>query len=94
MMPKKRNDPAQQSEPVLATELQERFGCNFRAFRKRAGLTQMQVSERSGIHQKEISQVELGKVNLTLGTMQRLARVVDHDVPSLLGIPPDSTSKK
>lgn len=93
-MPKKRPDPAQQGSDVPATELQERFGFNFRMFRKRAGLTQQQVSEQSGIHQKEISQVELGKVNLTLGTMQRLARVVDRNVTGLLGDSPETPPKK
>ena len=86
-MPKKQPNAAQQPGDVPTTELQERFGYNLRLIRKRVGLTQMQVAERSGIHQKEISQVELGKVNLTLGTMQRLAKVVDHDVTSLLGAP-------
>ncbi len=84
-MPKKRPDAPQHSGDVPSTELQERFGWNLRFVRKRAGLTQTQLAERSGIHQKEISQVELGKVNLTLGTMQRLAKVVDHEVTSLLG---------
>ncbi len=87
MMRQKRTDAAQQSGDVPATELQTRFGCNFRTLRKRAGLTQTQVAERAGIHQKEVSQVELGKVNLTLGTMHRLARVVDGDVTHLLAEP-------
>ena len=93
-MPKKQLDGGQHHDDVPAVELQCRFGHNFKTLRMRAGLTQMQVAERSGIHQKEISQVELGKVNLTLATMHRLARVVEHDVTSLLGADPDPTRKK
>lgn len=93
-MPKKRPAPAQQSGNVPATELQERFGFNFKLFRKRAGLTQVQVAEQAGIVQTEISRIELGKVNVTLGTMQRLARVIDHDVENLLARSPHTPLKK
>ena len=94
MMPKKRPDPAQQGGNVPATELQERFGFNFKLFRKRAGLTQVQVAEQAGIVQTEISRIALGKVNVTLGTMQRLARVVDRNVTGLLGDSPETPPKK
>lgn len=93
-MPKKRPDPAQQSSDVPATELQERFGFNLRTFRKLAGLTQVQVSNLSGIAQADISLIERGQVNLSLVTMQRLARVVDHDVSKLLSESPEPPPKK
>ena len=82
-------EPSGVEEVPANNELQARFGFNLRTFRKSAGLTQVQLAELSGINQTEISQIELGKVNLTLARMETLARIVDHDVSHLL-----SPSKK
>lgn len=93
-MVKKRPKTEHPVASVPAAKLHERFGRNFRLLRKNAGLTQIQVAQISGMHQKEISQVELGKANLTLGTMERLAKAIDHDVTNLLSDAPIASSKK
>lgn len=72
------------TEEVPGEELQRLFGENFRAARLKAGLSQTKVSELSGMGQDKISAMELGKVNLTLQTMDRLARVVDGNVGHFL----------
>ena len=41
--------------------------------RKNAGLTQKQLSERTGINQSEISRLETGEANPSLKTLKRLA---------------------
>jgi len=41
--------------------------------RKKYGLTQKQLSERSGITQADISRIETGEANPSLKTLQRLA---------------------
>ena len=41
--------------------------------RKESGLTQKQLSERTGIAQADISKLERGNANPTLRTLQRLA---------------------
>lgn len=41
--------------------------------RKESGLTQKQLSERTGIAQTDISRLELGNANPSLRTLQRLA---------------------
>lgn len=41
--------------------------------RKGAGLTQKQLSERTGISQSDISKLETGNANPSLRTLQRLA---------------------
>ncbi len=41
--------------------------------RKRAGMTQKELSERSGIAQGDISKLENGSANPSLKTLQRLA---------------------
>ena len=94
MMPKKRSDPAQQGDENQTGKLQGRFGFNFRLFRSHLGLTQRDVAKAAGIAQKDISLIERGRVNVTIGTMERLAKVVDHDVSQLLTETPDPTPKK
>ena len=41
--------------------------------RQRAGLSQVQLAEQSGIGQSEISRIENGQANPTLDTLDRLA---------------------
>ena len=41
--------------------------------RKNAGLTQKQLSERTGIDQSDISRIENGEANPSLKTLKRLA---------------------
>jgi transcriptional regulator with XRE-family HTH domain len=60
------------------------FGMNLKAARLKAGLTQAQLAERSGLLQQYVSLVESGKQNVTLTTAQALAKVVNRDVRTLL----------
>src|SRR4051812_45878305 len=55
---------AQRERFRLAREIAER--------RKHLKLTQIQVSERSGVPQSEISKIESGAVNATEGTLLRV----------------------
>lgn len=87
-MPKKRPELSQADGEPPSAELFERFGANFRDIRKEAGLTQAQVASLSGIEQTEISKIERGRVNMTLAKMQKLAKVVDHDVSVILSSSP------
>ena len=64
------------------------FGANFRRGRQKAKLTQTDVQELTGIRQHNISEVENGLHNLTLGTMTALAQAVGSDVRALLKRPP------
>jgi len=45
--------------------------------RKNAGLTQKQLSERTGIAQSDISKLENGDANPSLKTLKRLASAMD-----------------
>ena len=53
------------------------LGTNLRAERKRLGLTQEQVAERSGVHSTEVSRIEGGKRDPKVSTLERLARAVE-----------------
>lgn len=58
---------------TLLADYQQRLGNNVKAARLAAGLSQKQLSERCGIPQPNISEIENGNVNLTLETLVRLA---------------------
>ena len=51
----------------------DEFGAKVRAEREARGLTQKQLSERTGIAQADISKLERGNANPSLRTLQRLA---------------------
>jgi transcriptional regulator with XRE-family HTH domain len=67
-----------------AKEMRMLFGQNCKAARIEAGLSQADIAERTGIPQSRVSQIELGKANITLETMMILARVIDRDLLYLL----------
>lgn len=48
--------------------------------RKESGLTQKQLSERTGIAQADISKLERGNANPSLRTLQRLAAGMEMNV--------------
>ena len=49
------------------------FGENLRSLRVARGLTQKELSERTGIAQGDISKLENGNANPSIRTLQRLA---------------------
>lgn len=72
--------PAEQS----LEDLQARFGRNFREARIRAGLSQTEAADRTGTTQAYVSQIELGRKNLTLHSMTQLAAGLGSSVETLL----------
>jgi HTH-type transcriptional regulator / antitoxin HipB len=61
--------------------------------RKRRGLTQAALAERSGVSQPMIAQIESGKLNnLTLKTLARTARALDASLK--IDLVPRSASRK
>jgi transcriptional regulator with XRE-family HTH domain len=60
------------------------LGKNLLRARKRAGLTQEEVAERSGVHATEVSRIEAGKRDPRISTMERLAEAVEVSPSDLL----------
>jgi transcriptional regulator with XRE-family HTH domain len=60
------------------------LGKNLRHARKRAGLTQEEVAECSGVHATEVSRIEAGKRDPRISTMERLAEAVEVSPSDLL----------
>ena len=61
-----------------------KLGSNLRAARKKLGLTQEQVAERSGVHVTEISRMEAGKRDPQVSTLLKLAKAVEVPPGELL----------
>jgi len=74
--------------------LQLAFGENFRRARVKAGLTQQDIEAQTGIGQAYISQVESGRLNLTLATMTLFALAVGKDVRAMLKEPAVRAKRK
>jgi transcriptional regulator with XRE-family HTH domain len=48
-------------------------GAKIRSYRKKAGMSQELLAERSELHVKYLSRVELGYVNISLDSLVRIA---------------------
>jgi transcriptional regulator with XRE-family HTH domain len=62
----------------------QQFGENLRRLRRAAGLSQMQLSDRCGLHFTEISRLERGTRDPRLATIVQLARGLDVDPAALV----------
>lgn len=60
------------------------LGKNLRETRKQLGLTQQEVSQRSGVQAGEISRIEAGKRDPQISTVERLAKALDVSAGQLL----------
>jgi transcriptional regulator with XRE-family HTH domain len=65
-------------------EPKKQFGVNLRRLRSAAGLTQMQLSNRSGLDMAEISRLERGLKDPRLSTIVRLATGLNVDAGDLV----------
>jgi len=66
-------------------ELNARAGREIHALRKRRGCTLGHVAVASGLSRTYLSEVENGKANLTIGTLERIAQAFNVDPLMFLG---------
>jgi len=66
-------------DPLIA-----QFGRNVARARARAGLTQEELQDRSGVEASEIWRIENGKVNVTIRRLSRLAKELNMSPGELL----------
>jgi len=59
-------------------------GRRIQGARMKAGLRQVDVNERSGVTYRHYQNIEAGRVNVTLGTLCRVARVLKTSVKELI----------
>jgi DNA-binding XRE family transcriptional regulator len=87
------SNPAPQTPPVAANadevlgNLQIVFGENLRAARLKADLSQAELAAQTGLTQQYLSLIETGYKNVTLRTMEALAKVVGQEVSAMLRRP-------
>lgn len=60
------------------------FGFNLKVERMKRGLTQAQLAELLGVHEKHICKIETGRQNVTLKTLDKIACVLHIKNSSLL----------
>lgn len=60
-----------------------------RARRTRLGISQEELAERAGLHRTYVCDVERGARNVSLESIEKLARALEVSVPSLLAYPQD-----
>ena len=68
------------SDPLFAA-----FGAAVRALRMRRGLTQEALAERAQLHRTYVTEVELGRRNVSLYNIGRLAAALEVSMMELIG---------
>jgi len=71
--------------PTKASRRAPERGQRVAAARKRVGVTQHELAERSGISRSTIARIELGQLHPTVGVALALAGVLDTTVETLFG---------
>lgn len=65
-------------------EVLKKFGFIVKVERMRQNLSQAELAELVGVHEKYISKIESGKQNVTIQTLNRIAQALELDVYKLL----------
>jgi two-component system, response regulator len=73
---------------VSDIDVRAQFGREVRTWRNRLGFSQEQLAERAGLHRTYISDIERGTRNVSLGSVERLARALSLPVPTLFTTDP------
>ena len=66
---------APQSE--VGNALRRRFARNLRQFRRKKGMTQVELAEAAGLERSFISQIERGRFSVTLETVGALSAALE-----------------
>jgi transcriptional regulator with XRE-family HTH domain len=68
----------------MAGDLQRNLGRNLRTYREARGLSQEAFAEMLGVHRTYIGGIERGERNLTLRSVERIARCIGEEPLHLL----------
>lgn len=69
------------------------FGLSVKTWRSRLGISQEELAERAGLHRTYVCDVERGARNVSLESIEKLARALEVSVPSLLSYANDLSSE-
>lgn len=70
------------------------LGKRIQAVRERGGLTQEQLEEKTGVNTKYISSIERGQKNVTIKTLEKIAKGLEVDLYELLLLSEEIGSEK
>lgn len=65
------------------TQFLERFGENLKKLRKAKGISQAQLAFEANIELSQISRIELGKINTTIGSINQIAKTLEIPLEDL-----------
>jgi transcriptional regulator with XRE-family HTH domain len=68
----------------MATSINTRFGANLRKIRLEKGISQESLAELAGLHRTYVSSVERGERNVTLQTVEKLAKALCVSLSKLM----------
>jgi transcriptional regulator with XRE-family HTH domain len=68
----------------MAAPLLQKMGSRIRDARRRAGLRQIDVYERIGLTYRHYQEIEAGRVNITILTLYKLARLFRSRMAELI----------
>lgn len=67
----------------MSSEIQRKFGKTIRKLRSNSGISQEQLADLCGLHRTYMSDVELGKRNVSLENIERIALALDIKLSDL-----------
>ncbi len=70
----------------MARDVCIRFGKRVRELRKQRGWRQIDLAEQAGISENYVSDLELGRKEICLRTIEALAKAFEMGIPELLSI--------
>ena len=75
-------------------QLLQTVGKKIQLIRDKKGLTQEQLEEKTGVNTKYISAIERGQKNVTVKTLEKIAKGLDIQLYELFLFPQDLAPKK
>ncbi|TPL00666.1 helix-turn-helix transcriptional regulator [Mesorhizobium sp. B2-4-14] len=73
-------------------DVRERVGWNVRRLRVEKGMSQDHLAYAAEVERAYVGYLERGKRNATISTLEKVAKVLEHDVSELFAIPPKNAS--
>jgi len=75
---------------VLTKEkLLKKFGLNVKIQRLKKGFTQEELASKLNMHLTYLAKIETGRINMSLGKILEIARILNTDINNLLLIEKD-----
>lgn len=69
---------------MITNTILDVFARNLQEYRKAKGLSQEQLAAKAGVHRTYVGMMERSEKNVTLLSMEKMARALDIDITDLL----------